>query len=283
MSGKSLTYMLLTLVLVIYLGAALYVTAMNSDAEVTGGVRINVSDAPSGFVTASQVERELKAAGTYPAGTVINRVDLTAMENTLNSIDNIEHVTAYRSFTGKGASVVVDVTPMKPVARIFDGERSYYVNRSGKRLTANCIYRVDVPVVIGHFDSIHPATEILPLIDYMAADRNFADFVTAVEVNRCRDIILYPMHTGPVINFGDTLNIKNKIHRLMRMYESVIPVVGAEFYDTLSVKWNGQVVATRHKKPEKEPPIFFDTEIEPERVNLGYLDTVPDVTNHEEP
>lgn len=281
MSGKSLTYMLLTIVLVIYLGAALYVTAMNRDAETAGSVNILVSDVPSGFVTAEQVERELKANGVYPAGSRIKEVDLTAMENALNSIDNIEHATAYRSFTGKGASVVVDVIPMRPVARIFDGQRSYYVNRSGKRLTANCIYRVDVPVVIGHFDSIHPATEILPLIDYMKADRNFSDFVTAIEINRCRDIILYPMHTGPVINFGDTLNIKDKIHRLMRMYESVIPVVGAEFYDTLSVKWNGQVVATRHKKPEKEPAIFFDTEIEPERVNLGYLDTVPDISHHE--
>lgn len=282
MSGKSLTYMLLTLVLIIYLGAALYVTAMNSATETAGAVNIIIKDTGSSFVTAERVESELKADGVYPSGTLINRVDLTAMENSLNAIDNIEHATAYRSFTGSGASVVVEVTPMRPVARIFDGQRSYYVNRSGKRLTANCTYRVDVPVVIGHFDSIHPATEVLPIIDYMNADRNFSDFVTAIEVNRCRDIILYPMHTGPVINFGDTLNIKDKIHRLMRMYESVIPVVGAEFYDTLSVKWNGQVVATRHKKPVKEPSIFFDTEIEPEQVNLGYLDTVPDLS-HAEP
>ncbi len=61
----------------------------------------------------------------------------------------------------------------------------------------------------------------------------------------------------------------------MRIYESVLPVLGAEFYDTISVKWNGQVVATRHKKPRHEPTILFDTETEPESIDLGYLDTIP--------
>lgn len=269
--------MLLTIVLAVYLGAAICVSAMCSDSETSSGLEVRINERSSGFVTPEGVYSELEKDGDIARfkGTPINSINLEEIEKTLNKIDNIEHACAYRSFKGDSSRIVIDVTPMQPVARIFDNGKSYYVNRSGKQLTANFTYRVDVPVVIGHFNEKNPVSEIMPIIDYMKVDRNFSDYISSIEVAPNRDIIIYPMMTGPIINFGDTTIIKNKIHRIMRMYEAVLPVVGADFYDTLSVKWDGQVVATRHKKTAPEPAILFDTEMEPESIDLGYLDTIP--------
>lgn len=277
MNRKSVAYMLLTIVLAVYLGAALCVSAMCSDRETSSGLEVRIDGQSNGFVTPDGVYSELGKKGDIARfkDTPLNYVNLEEIETVLNTIDNIEHACAYRSFKGENSHIVVTVTPMQPVARIFDNGKSYYVNRSGKRLTANFTYRVDVPVVIGHFNEKNPVSEIMPIIDYMKVDRNFSDYISSIEVAPNRDIIIYPMMTGPVINFGDTTIIKNKIHRIMRMYETVLPVVGADFYDTISVKWDGQVVATRHKKTVPEPAILFDTEMEPESIDLGYLDTIP--------
>ena len=46
----------------------------------------------------------------------------------------------------------------------------------------------------------------------------------------------------------------------MAMYHKVLPVRGWDYYDTLSVKWGGQVVATRRLKSLGEPIIRFDRE-----------------------
>ena len=46
----------------------------------------------------------------------------------------------------------------------------------------------------------------------------------------------------------------------MKMYHKVLPVKGWDYYDTISVKWGGQVVATRRLKSIPEPFIRFDQE-----------------------
>ncbi len=73
--------------------------------------------------------------------------------------------------------------------------------------------------------------------------------------------------------------IKDKIHRLMRIYQDVLKVKGWNYYDTLSVKWRGQVVATRRMKDRPVPADLFDAD-EETQTDLGYLDTIPDPNNH---
>lgn len=275
--------MLLTIVLAVYLGAALFVTNMMSAAETAGGMTVSVDDTEAGFVTAEGVRAELQGNGqgkdlTAVGGRLINNIDLQAIEDRLTGLDNIETATVYRAFKKDGSKIVVEVTPMKPVLRIFDQaspEKSYYVNHTGKRLTANHRFHKDVPVIIGRFDTPDKLGRVMPLIDYMANDRNLAAFVSSMELTPKNDIILYPAHTGPVINFGDASMIKNKLRRIMRFYQDVVKVKGYEYYDTISVKWAGQLVATRHNKTRRDDKILPDTDIDADNIDLGYMDTVP--------
>ena len=275
--------MLLTIVLAVYLGAALFVTEMMSAAETAGGMTVAVDDTEAGFVTAEGVRAELRGNGngkdlTAVGGRLINNIDLQAIEDRLMEVDNIETATVYRALKKDGSKIVVEVTPMKPVLRIFDQaspEKSYYVNHKGKRLTANHSFHKDVPVIIGRFDTPDKLNRVMPLVDYMANDRNLAAFVSSMELTPKNDIILYPAHTGPVINFGDATMIKNKLRRIMRFYQDVVRVKGYEYYDTISVKWAGQLVATRHNKTRRDDKILPDTDIDSDNIDLGYMDTVP--------
>lgn len=281
MSRSTIIYMLLTIVLAVYLGGALFVTDMMSASERAGGLTIAVEDSENGFVTAEGVRSELKVSGKDLAdvsGTLLNHVDLQAIENQLNDVDNIETATVYRVFKKDASKIMVEVTPMKPVLRIFDPyspTKSYYVNRSGKRLKANHLFHKDVPVIIGRFNTPEKIEYVMPLIDYMENDRNFSAFVSSMELTPRNDIILYPAHTGPVINFGDASMIKNKLRRIMRFYQDVIKVKGYEFYDTISVKWDGQLVATRHNKVRHNDNFLPDTDIDADNIDLGYMDTIP--------
>ncbi|MDE5744682.1 MAG: cell division protein FtsQ/DivIB [Paramuribaculum sp.] len=254
--------------LAIYLVLALNVTAGVSAERKCTGIRIAVNDTASlKFVTATELAREL---GTLPAdarGMRILDIDTDSIERFLGAIDKIEKVNAIRLTDG---AVLVTVDPLHPVARVFDGDKSYYINRTGKRISANARYHIDVPVIQGHFtDSLFPPEKVVPLLDYITADSLWNSLVSMVKVDRANDIILVPIVRGQVINFGSPDNFKNKFNRLERMYAEVMPVKGWSYYDTISVKWNGQIVATRRHKKLEQPK--FIEEDDDEDTDIGAM------------
>ena len=57
----------------------------------------------------------------------------------------------------------------------------------------------------------------------------------------------------------------------MTMYRKVLPLKGWEYYDTISVKWAGQVVASRRIKSIPEPAVRFDQEGDVEEENVDAM------------
>lgn len=236
----------LTLLLVGYLCFALPATATMAREDTLAGCRISVEDSiGSGFVTELEVSQECGDIMQWITTRKRKEIDLNRLESALRASDKIEHVNVALLNNG---IVAIDVVPMVPVARIFDTSSSYYINARGKRISADPRYHVDVPVVVGSFDSVHPATRLLPLLDHIAARPELDALVSTVKQARNGDIIIVPTIRGHVVNFGDTSDVENKFARLREFYRQVMPVRGWETYDTIAVKWRGQVVATRRDK-----------------------------------
>lgn len=253
---------LLALLLAVYLGFALFIAHDMAAREICAGFDVEVSRAPGagGYMTSAELSKLLDEWGYKPQGQTVETVDMQEIENRLNALDNVEDALVTRTANRK---VSVRVTPMIPVARVFDRSGSYYINRQGKRLTANARFRLDVPLITGSFDSTVTPQSLLPLISRISSDPEWDAIVAQVQVEpRHKDVILVPMIRGHVINLGDTSRIDDKLSRVMLMYHKVLPLKGWQFYDTISVKWAGQVVATRRQKSIPEPLIRFDTESE---------------------
>lgn len=259
MSKSGVIRCLLAVMLMIYLAFALIVANDMAAREMCRGFDVVVEQtaASRNFVTPGEVRRLLAEWKLDSTAMPASRIPVHTIEQRLNSVQNIEEAQVERLATGK---VRISVTPMIPVARVFDSYgRSYYINREGKRLTANARYRLDVPVVTGHFDAAHQPAMLLPLLEYIARDSAWNALVAQVEVEpRHHDVLILPMIRGHVINLGDTSAIQGKLDRVMKMYHKVLPVKGWDYYDTISVKWGGQVVATRRLKSFPEPFIRFD-------------------------
>lgn len=240
-----------SVIMATYLVAALFV-AGDADAHARcTGMRIEVNEASHrGFVTAREIARELHGLPERSAGMPLSAINTEEITRELSKIDKIEDVTVTRLSDGR---INITITPLVPVARIFDGPVSYYINKVGKRIGANARYHSDVPVIAGHFaenDTVFTPASLLPLLDWLAAHNDtWGRFITMVKVDSPSDIILIPAISGHVINFGTPTDLDSKFSRLKTMYSKVLPVKGWNYYDSLSVKWGGQVVATRRVKP----------------------------------
>ena len=253
MTKKSVIMCVLTILMIAYCCFALPLTArMARDAHVRG-LEVTLSDPQSRFVGVSDVIAESGIDPDTVKRCLQYRFPIGDVESRLRRADKFQSANVS---LGADGVVRVYVEPMVPVARVFDTNRpSYYINVEGKSIGAELRYHIDVPVLVGTFDSVHPAHRLLPLLDRIASNPRIGAMVATVTQEPDGNIIIVPTIVGHVVNFGDTAHVDDKFRRLRAFYRHVAPTRGWELYDTVAVKWRGRVVATRRDKAAEPVPI----------------------------
>ena len=243
---KRLIQNIILLILAVALTSGILWAHNKSLGEVCEKIDVEVINADStSFVTPQGVLNDLKGQGIQVIGKRMGEIDASDIEKALRLSPYLENADCVKCQEGR---LLIRVSQLVPVFRVFDGESSYYVNRAGKRMGANAYYHCDVPVVQGHFTRKYPATRLLPLIDYVESDSLLRTLVTMYQVKDTNNIIIVPDLSGHVINIGNADGFDNKFAKLKLFYREVMPKKGWNTYDTISVKWNHQVVATRRVK-----------------------------------
>ena len=259
-SRNCIIYSVLSVILVVYIFVMLPITASMAANDTLSGFRITLIDSiNSGFVSEQNVAKQCGDINRWITSRRCADINLDSLERSLQQCDQFEHVNVYISNNRK---LVIEIAPMSPVARVFDNGLSYYVNREGKRISAEPRFHIDVPVVIGHFTAQRPVTRLLPRLDYIAQNPDTDALVSTIKQQSNGDIIVVPTIRGHVINLGDSSIIDNKFQRLFTFYNKVMPVRGWETYDTISVKWRGSIVASRRNKSLQQSIIPADDQME---------------------
>lgn len=208
----------------------------------------------------------------YPVkivGASIPSIDTRQLEHYLKGFAQFEDVTC--NFTTDGR-LKVTVVPMVPELRVFEDSLSYYINKEGKRMQSKATFFVDVPVVTGKFTDKFNAKDLLPVTRFISKDPVLNQLVGMVKADDSENILLIPRIHGHVINFGDTTRLEEKKNALVAVYKKVIPYKGWDQYDTISVKFKGQVVATRRNKGSLVPKTVEFEETDMEEATLPEID-----------
>ncbi len=271
MTKKSVLSCILSLILLAYMVVSISWAVESAQGSLCSGVTILVDSAGSKFVSVKDIAREMDVSSGKYDNARLGTLNTDSIETRLNKNDKIETANCVILSDGR---LLVEVVPMLPIARFFENGESFYINRDGKRITADRTYHMDVPLVIAERgDSTFSDTSLIPLLNAIKSDSTWNALVSAIKITPNRDIIIIPMIRGHVINFGDTSNVQNKLARLRTMYKKVFPAKGWDYYDTLSVKWSGQVVATRRTKKMTEPLIKYDEYSENDDVEVATMET----------
>ena len=211
------------------------------------------------------IREELRKYPMRIVGTPLHQINTADIEKFLTKHNNFESVNCM--ITSRGM-LVVNIVPLIPVMRVFYGDNSYYINKDGKHIMSNAEFYSDVPIVTGRFNRKFAPKAILPLVNYIHRDAMLSDLVSMVEARDANNLILVPRVKGHVINFGDTTRLDEKRHALQLFYRQVMPYKGWEEYDTISVKYRGQVVATRRDKTRLNVAEQYEEEEDMEEATL---------------
>ncbi|MBO4803495.1 MAG: hypothetical protein J5503_03010 [Muribaculaceae bacterium] len=242
---KLIQYSILVVMAVALTAGVLWARGKSKSEHCTTVDVVVVNSDSTTFVTPEGVLNDLKSQGIQLKGKRMDDIDATAIEQSLRNSPYLENADIVKCQDGR---ILIKVSQIVPVLRIFDGAESYYVNRVGKRMAATPNYHCDVPVVQGHFTKQYPVTRILPLVEYIERDSLLHSLVTMYCVRDTNNIIIVPDISGHVVNIGNARDFENKFAKLKLFYREVMPKRGWNAFDTISVKWDHQVVATRRVK-----------------------------------
>ena len=209
-------------------------------------------------VTVDGVKEKLQRIEAQILSTPVADLDLDNIENALSIDNSYEKVECYISSDDR---LHIDIVPMIPEVRVITNDgNSYYINKDGKRIDAGNGFYVDVPVICGQFDENFNAKSLLPVTRHISADETMSRLITMVEAKSATDILLYPRVKGQIINIGDTTK-------------------GWEMYDTISVKFKDQVVASRRNKALKVHSTVVEDSTDREEMSLqGIEDLTAETT-----
>lgn len=252
--------------LLLYLGGIWVWARSEAERHACKGVTISMGEKGlSDTITVRGVKAELMKYPRKIVGAPLTSINTLEIEKYLMGLNNFEDVQCYVSTNG---FLNVSITPMIPEIRVFDGNESYYVNCQGKRINSNAEFFTDVPVLTGHFTKDFTPEAVLPIIRFVKKDPMLRDLTAMFEARDADNILLVPRITGHVINFGDTTRLEEKRKMLLTAYKNIIPYKGWGVYDTISVKFRGQIVATRRNKTPLYPIETFIEEEDPEEATL---------------
>ena len=262
---------LILLALLSYIAIASMWAIDYAEQQTLDDIVINIDkNSPTKFVTKEGVVQKLGKTADIIKHTPIAELNIEKLERQLSQDNSFENVECYITSDNK---LQIDIVPMIPEIRVFSPDgKSYYINKDGKRIDTGNEFFMDVPVVTGNFDQKFPAKNILPVTRHIAADDYLKNLITMIEVKSATNILLYPCIKGQVINIGDTTELTKKFDNLTLFYRKVMNHKGWETYDTISVKFRNQIVATRRDKSKKIHSIEVDDSVNIDEQSLQGID-----------
>lgn len=227
--------------------------------QVCSSLKVEFADSLK-FVSTEDVRQCLdKMYGSY-IGQRIDSVDLNNMETLLDARSAVLKSEAYITRDG---TLHVLISQRKPVIRFQKGDDGFYADDRGFIFPLQQGYSSDVPVIDGCIPLWHDSgyrglpqgrkeaewmRDILEMTKIISQDKVWRNSIVQISVRQDGDIILIPREGDERFIFGNPTDVRKKLGRMAKYYEYIRPAVGEDFYKTVNVKYDGQVICRRDRR-----------------------------------
>lgn len=194
----------------------------------------------------------LRAFGNTLEGTELANLEVERMERVL---EEDPFVLDAEAFVGQSNTLHVKIRQREPVLRVLDNNGgNYYLDKDGAKIPVSRNYTARVLVATGNIAPYsadfrqkkrNSLKDTYALANFLRADPVWEGFIQQIHVNNAGEFVLVPLVGDQKILLGSTRNLEDKLRRLKIFYKEAMPYAGWRTYETINLKYNGQVVAKR--------------------------------------
>ncbi len=185
----------------------------------------------------------------FVLGQMLEEIDIKKLENRLNRNPYLSRSEVYADLKGK---INVKVWMKKPIARIIPNTGAQLYICEGRTLmplsdrysSRVMLIRGDGVKFIQNEDSLTTpfGMQFLSLIESIDSDPFLQAQIAEIEVQKNKELLLYPQVTKQKIAFGDLSDVDIKIKKLNIFYKDILPTKGWNNYEMVSLKFKNQIV-----------------------------------------
>lgn len=239
---KILTSVVLIL-LIGYIAFAIVSLCNRPAGEVCKGIQLEIRDSlKTGYMTTKDITTMLAKSHLDPTGQPLDKVNLRAIEEVLESSPLISSSECYKTINGQ---IVVEVTCRRPILRVLsEGNDSYFLDEEGEIIEhiAKAVY---VPVATGHITRSFAKKELLPLAQFLQDEELWEAQIEQIHVTSRKEIELIPRVGSHIIVLGRPGDYAYKFEKLQAFYEKGLSKVGWDRYSRIDIDHNNQVIGTK--------------------------------------
>ena len=170
-----------------------------------------------------------------------DNLDLNKLEKALNTQEMIEKSDVFVSIDGVLKAVVKQKTP---VARVFDGEQSFYIDYKGNTMPLSTNFTARVPIVSGKINK-KDSKDLAELFRIIHDDAFLKKNIIGVQIMPNRSLLLSNRNYNYQIDFGRAIKIKSKFNNYKAVFQKAVLDSSLNKYKTIDLRFTQQVVCTK--------------------------------------
>lgn len=193
------------------------------------------------FITEETVNKLLIEKIGRDKTIVKDELILKTLEDVLTNNQTIESVEVFVTIDGR---LKAEVKQKTPVARIYNKNRSFYVDCQGSEMPLSENFSARVPLVSAHFYEENK-TELTRLFRYIYDDEFLKKNIISIEVKDDENIIMKNRNYNYDIVFGKPTHIERKFNNYKAFFQKASQDTFIEKYSRINLKFTKQVVCTK--------------------------------------
>jgi cell division protein FtsQ len=170
-----------------------------------------------------------------------DEVDLNKIEKTLDAQEMIEKSDVFVSIDGVLKAVVKQKTP---VARVFDGQRSFYIDYKGGRMPLSDNFSARVPLVSGTINDKNN-DDLATLFRLIYDDVFLKKNIIAIQIMPNGSLKMFNRNYNYFIDFGRIINVEQKFGNYKAFFQKAVLDSSLYKYKKIDLRFTEQVVCTK--------------------------------------
>ena len=241
MQFKRLSKYLFFLVFLLGLGVLFSFSSKRNESRKVTDLIVEFEDGDNNFLTHAMVNKLLIQSRDSIKNKAKSVINLYSLENKVSQNPYVEKASVFLTIEGKLKSIVKQRTP---VARVVNGDGSYYVDKEGVKIPLSKNYSARVLLISGIAND-DDLNEILPLINTILEDDFLQKEVVGIKKSNSNEYQFSVRSGNYKINFGQLTEVDIKIKKLKAFYNKTFEDKTIQNYKTINVKYHNQVVCTK--------------------------------------
>jgi cell division protein FtsQ len=153
----------------------------------------------------------------------------------------IEKSDVFLSIDGVLKAVVKQKTP---VARVFDGDDSFYIDYKGNTMPLSTNFTARVPLVSGKINKKNNK-DLAELFRVIHDDVFLKKNIIGIQIMPNGSLLLFNRNYNYQIDFGRPIKIKSKFNNYKAVFQKAVLDSSLNKYKTIDLRFTQQVVCTK--------------------------------------